>query len=65
MPGYRSGFVAGDPLLIAALKQVRPSLGVTPQTFVQRASIAAWGDEAHVEQIRARYRAKRDLLEPA
>ena len=24
VPGYRSGFVAGDPLLIAALKQTRP-----------------------------------------
>ena len=65
MPGYRSGFVAGDPLLIAALKQVRPNLGVTPQSFVQRASIAAWGDERHVEEARARYRAKRELLEPA
>jgi acetylornithine aminotransferase len=65
MPGYRSGFVAGDPLLIAAMKQVRPSLGVTPQTFVQRASVAAWGDEAHVEETRARYRAKRDVLLPA
>lgn len=65
MPGYRSGFVAGDPLLIAAMKQVRPSLGVTPQTFVQRASIAAWSDERHVEETRARYRAKRDVLLPA
>ena len=65
MPGYRSGFVAGDPLLIAALKQVRPSLGVTPQTFVQRASIAAWADETHVEETRERYRAKRAVLEPA
>lgn len=65
MPGYRSGFVAGDPLLIAALKQVRPSLGVTPQTFVQRASIAAWGDEQHVAATRERYRAKRDALLPA
>jgi len=65
MPGYRSGFVAGDPLLIAALRQVRPSLGVTPQTFVQRASIAAWGDEQHVADSRERYRAKRDVLLPA
>ncbi len=64
MPGYRSGFVAGDPLLIAALKQVRPSVGVAPQTFVQRASIAAWGDEEHVRATRERYRAKRDLLLP-
>ena len=65
MPGYRSGFVAGDPLLIAAMKQMRPNLGVAPQTFVQRASIVAWEDEAHVAQARERYRAKRDLLIPA
>ena len=50
MTGYRSGFVAGDPELIAALKRLRPSVGVTPQEFVQRASVAAWNDEAHVEE---------------
>ena len=49
MTGYRSGFAAGDAGLIAALKALRPSVGVTPQEFVQRASIAAWNDEAHVE----------------
>jgi len=62
MPGYRSGFVAGDPQLIALLKRYRPNVGVAPQEFVQRAAVAAWGDEAHVEQVRASYRAKRDVL---
>jgi succinyldiaminopimelate transaminase len=62
MTGYRSGFVAGDPELIAALKTLRPSAGVTPQEFVQRASIAAWSDEAHVEETRAIYARKRKLL---
>jgi acetylornithine aminotransferase len=65
MPGYRSGFVAGDARLIAALKRYRPNVGVAPQEFVQLASIAAWEDEAHVEEVRARYRRKRDLLWPA
>jgi succinyldiaminopimelate transaminase len=65
MPGYRSGFVAGDPRLIAALKKYRPNVGVAPQEFVQLASIAAWEDEAHVDEVRARYRRKRDLLWPA
>ena len=32
--------------------------------MVQRAAVAAWGDEAHVEEVRARYRAKRDVLLP-
>ena len=64
MPGYRSGFVAGDPELIALLKRYRPNVGVAPQEFVQRAAVAAWGDEAHVEEVRATYRAKRDVLLP-
>jgi acetylornithine aminotransferase len=48
--------------LIAALKQFRPTVGTAPQEFVQRASIVAWGDETHVEETRARYRRKRELL---
>ena len=64
MTGYRSGFVAADADLIAALKQYRPSVGTAPQEFVQRASIVAWSDEAHVERTRAAYRAKRDALLP-
>jgi len=62
MTGYRSGFIAGPPSLIAALKLFRPTVGTAPQEFVQRAAIAAWGDEAHVADARARYRAKRALL---
>ena len=33
-----------------------------PQEFVQRASIAAWNDERHVEEARARYARKRALF---
>lgn len=65
MPGYRSGFVAGDAELIAALKRYRPNVGTAPPEFVQRAAVAAWGDESHVEEMRADYRAKRDVLLPA
>jgi succinyldiaminopimelate transaminase len=64
MTGYRSGFVAADAELIAALKQYRPSVGTAPQEFVQRASVVAWNDEEHVERTRAAYRAKRDALLP-
>jgi succinyldiaminopimelate transaminase len=64
MTGYRSGFVAGDDALIGALKQFRPSVGTAPQEFVQRASIVAWGDEAHVERTREIYRRKREALLP-
>jgi acetylornithine aminotransferase len=62
MTGYRSGFAAGDPELIAALRAFRPTVGTAPQEFVQRASIAAWEDERHVEETRARYRRKRELV---
>ena len=65
MPGFRSGFVAGDPVAIAALRRYRPNVGVAPQEFVQRAAVLAWGDEEHVEAMRAIYREKRDVLLPA
>jgi len=64
MTGYRSGFAAGDDALIGAMRAFRPTVGTAPQEFVQRASVVAWGDEAHVEEARALYRAKRDALLP-
>jgi len=64
MTGYRSGFVAADEDVIAALKQFRPSVGTAPQEFVQRASVIAWDDEEHVERTRDVYRRKRDVLIP-
>jgi succinyldiaminopimelate transaminase len=64
MTGYRSGFVCGEPELIAALRSFRPNTGTAPQEFVQRASVAAWSDEGHVDEMRARYARKRELLAP-
>jgi acetylornithine aminotransferase len=65
MPGYRSGFVAGDPAVIAALRRYRPNVGVAVPDFVQHASVAAWGDERHVAEMREIYRVKRDAMLPA
>jgi succinyldiaminopimelate transaminase len=65
MTGYRSGFVAGPAEIVAALKSYRPTVGTAPQEFVQRASAVAWKDERHVEDTRARYRAKREVMVPA
>ena len=62
MTGIRSGFAAGDPELIAALRHYRPNVGTAPQEFVQRASVVAWNDEAHVARVRATYARKRTLL---
>jgi succinyldiaminopimelate transaminase len=62
MTGYRCGFVAADAGVIEALRKFRPSVGTAPQVFVQRAAIAAWGDEAHVKRNRALYARKRQLF---
>jgi N-succinyldiaminopimelate aminotransferase len=62
MTGFRSGFVAGDPELIAALRTFRPNIGTAPQDFVQRASVVAWGDEEHVVRARESYARKRAML---
>lgn len=57
-PGLRSGFVAGDPALIASFLKYRTYHGSAMPLQVQAASVAAWGDEAHVIENRALYRAK-------
>jgi acetylornithine aminotransferase len=62
MPGYRSGFMAASREVIAALRLLRPTLGTTPQEFIQLASVQAWRDETHVERTRERYRAKREIM---
>ena len=62
MTGYRSGFVAGDPEVIGAFRDYRPSVGTAPQEFVQRASVAAWEDEGHVELARAGYARRREIF---
>jgi len=62
MTGYRSGFMAGDARLIEALRRFRPTVGVATPEFVQRAAIAAWNDDAHAEQQRRRFAAKRDVV---
>ncbi len=59
LTGYRSGFVAGDPALVASFRALRPSLGVATPEFVQHAAIAAWNDEAHVGALRASFAARR------
>jgi succinyldiaminopimelate transaminase len=64
MTGYRSGFVAASPELIAALRTYRPSTGSAPQEFVQRASVFAWSEEAHVARAREAYRRKREVFLP-
>jgi len=60
MPGYRSGFLAGDVRLVAALRRVRPGVGVATPGFVQHAAAAAWNEDSHVAGIRDVFRRRRD-----
>ena len=58
VPGMRSGFVAGDARLLKAFLLYRTYHGSAMSTTLQHASIAAWGDEAHVVRNRDLYRQK-------
>ena len=58
VPGLRSGFVAGDARILKAFLLYRTYHGSAMGGMVQRASIAAWNDEAHVVANRELYRAK-------
>jgi N-succinyldiaminopimelate aminotransferase len=58
VPGMRSGFVAGDAQILKSFLLYRTYHGSAMSPVVQKASIAAWGDEAHVEANRALYREK-------
>jgi N-succinyldiaminopimelate aminotransferase len=68
-PGLRSGGVAGDATLLERFRLYRTYHGSAMSLSVQHASIAAWEDEAHVRDNRARYREKfaavLPILEPA
>ncbi|CAM8658045.1 COG0436 Aspartate/tyrosine/aromatic aminotransferase [Comamonadaceae bacterium] len=58
VPGMRSGFCAGDAQWIQKFLLYRTYHGSAMSPVVQAASIAAWDDEAHVIDNRAKYRTK-------
>ncbi len=64
LPGMRSGFVAGDANILAQYLLYRTYHGCAMSPVVQAASIAAWGDEAHVVENRALYRTKFNEVTP-
>ncbi len=64
VPGLRSGFVAGDPTLLAPFRLYRTYHGCAMPGHVLAASAAAWNDDAHVAANRALYRAKFEAVVP-
>jgi succinyldiaminopimelate transaminase len=65
LAGYRAGFVAGDPQLVADLTLIRRHTGMMISRPVQQAMIALLGTDDHVRAQCERYRQRRDLLGPA
>ena len=57
-PGLRSGFVAGDAMILKSYLSYRTYHGCTLPTPTQHASIAAWNDEEHVKHNRLLYTQK-------
>ncbi len=64
-PGLRSGFIAGGKRLIAAFAKLRDFASSATPLPIIAAATELWRDESHVDESRARYRAKFDLAERA
>lgn len=62
LPGLRSGFVAGDALILEQFYRYRTYHGCAMPPHHQHASIAAWSDEDHVKANRDLYREKFDVV---
>ena len=61
LAGYRAAFVAGDAALVRRLLEVRKHAGMIVPWPVQRAMVAALGDDAHVAEQKQRYAAPTGL----
>ena len=64
VPGMRSGFVAGDAAILKDFLLYRTYHGAALSTVFQSASIAAWNDETHVRENRAKYVQKFSTVTP-
>jgi succinyldiaminopimelate transaminase len=65
LAGYRAGFVAGDPALVAGLLEARKHAGMIVPAPVQAAMTAALNDDGHADEQHSRYARRRSVLRPA
>jgi succinyldiaminopimelate transaminase len=65
LAGYRAAFVAGDASVVAELLAVRKHLGFMVPAPIQAALAAVLADDAHVDEQRTRYAARRTQLRDA
>lgn len=62
LAGYRAAFAAGDPRLVARLREVRKHAGMIVPAPVQAAMVSALGDDDHVAEQKERYRRRRSVM---
>ena len=65
LAGYRSAFLAGDPVVVAELLEVRKHAGMMTPSPIQAAGAAALDDDAHAAEQKERYRSRRTVLREA
>src|SRR3954447_9560470 len=63
LPGMRVGFAAGDKKFLAAFLELRNIAAPQVPAALQHVAVAAYSDEAHVEENRRLYRIKFDLAD--
>jgi N-succinyldiaminopimelate aminotransferase len=63
LPGMRVGFAAGDSKFLSAFHELRNVAAPQVPVPLQHVAVAAYDDEAHVEENRRLYRIKFDLAD--
>src|SRR6202011_319624 len=63
LPGMRVGFAAGDKKFLSAFHELRNVAAPQVPVPLQQVAVAAYSDEAHVEEKRRLYRIKFDLAD--
>jgi aspartate/methionine/tyrosine aminotransferase len=63
LPGLRVGFAAGDRRFLGSYLELRNIAAPQVPVPMQHVAVAAYGDEAHVEENRRLYSAKFDLAD--
>ncbi|MBU0630261.1 MAG: LL-diaminopimelate aminotransferase [Candidatus Margulisbacteria bacterium] len=63
MPGWRCGFAVGNRALIESLRKIKTNLDYGLFTAVQKAAITAFNQKnGYIDQVRATYQRRRDVL---
>src|SRR5205085_1495834 len=63
MTGWRLGYLAGDAEIVAAMGRIQDQSTSNPTSFAQAGAVAALnGPQACVEEMKAAFRRRRDLI---